>query len=595
MEYCRWLSSRTGKAYRLPTEAEWEYAARAGTKTAYHFGDDESKLGDYAWFDGNNMDHTHPVGTKKANPWGLHDMYGNVMEWCVDHYTKDFYAKSPADKLTLCPVNLPTEYRFSHVARGGSWLEKAKDCRSASRKGSDKTWIKDDPQKPQSIWWLTNSDFVGFRVVRAVEEYPELKGIKSKVTRQSRNGPCVARGGLAWADKSRGKPQAAEAEFFQVLSCASRARARQSQNHEVLDDASGRVIDFTYILQGRDSSNEQDQSSELLESFHGGGRRAGGRSGVLRRAFMPRAAASSRSAWSAAAGRGTERPPTVSTPNTNVKLVAIGDAFEDRAKGLVSKFSGDKNYKNKIDVGERVFVGLDAYKKVIENCDLVILATPPGFRPIHIEAAVAAKKHIFTEKPCAVDGAGIRKVLKAYEDANAAKLCVVAGTQRRHQTGYLESMKRIHGGDIGDILAARCYWNQGKLWNKKREHGQSDLAWQLRNWLYFTWLSGDHICEQHVHNLDVVNWAMASHPTKAQGMGGRQVRTGPEFGQIFDHFAIEYEYPNGAHLMSMCRQIEGTHNDVSSIGGGIEGDVGTPRQRPRNHGRQGRGNSAGPQ
>jgi formylglycine-generating enzyme required for sulfatase activity len=189
MEYCRWLSSRTGKAYRLPTEAEWEYAARAGTKTAYFFGDDEKKLRDYAWYDDNAEDHTHPVGKKKPNPWGLYDMYGNVMEWCLDHYQKDFYAKFSLDKPTLCPVNMPTEYRFAHVARGGSWLEKANECRSASRKASDPSWIKDDPQKPQSIWWLTQSDFVGFRVVRAVEEYPQLKGIKSKVTRQSKDFP----------------------------------------------------------------------------------------------------------------------------------------------------------------------------------------------------------------------------------------------------------------------------------------------------------------------------------------------------------------------------------------------------------------------
>jgi formylglycine-generating enzyme required for sulfatase activity len=189
MEYCRWLSAKTGNVYRLPTECEWEYAARAGTKTAYFFGDDPKELDKYAWFDGNAEDHTHPVGTKKPNPWGLYDMYGNVMEWTVDHYKADFYAKFSLDKATLCPVNLPTEYRFPHVARGGSWLEKADECRSASRKGSEKNWIKDDPQKPQSIWWLTNSDFVGFRVVRAVEEYEGLKGLKSKVTRKSKDFP----------------------------------------------------------------------------------------------------------------------------------------------------------------------------------------------------------------------------------------------------------------------------------------------------------------------------------------------------------------------------------------------------------------------
>jgi predicted dehydrogenase len=151
----------------------------------------------------------------------------------------------------------------------------------------------------------------------------------------------------------------------------------------------------------------------------------------------------------------------------------------------------------------------------------------------------------------------------------------VAGTQRRHQKGYLEAMKRVHDGEIGDIKAARCYWNQGKLWDFKREQGMSDLTWQVRNWLYFTWLSGDHICEQHIHNLDVINWAMKEHPKKCQGMGGRQCRTAPEFGQIFDHFAIEYEYPNGVHLTSMCRQIEGTKGNVSEWLVGTKGVWGT--------------------
>jgi predicted dehydrogenase len=259
----------------------------------------------------------------------------------------------------------------------------------------------------------------------------------------------------------------------------------------------------------------------------------------------------------------------------NVKLHAVADAFPDRAKGLVGRFN-DGDLKKQIDVGDRVFIGLDGYKEVIKACDLIILATPPGFRPTHIEAVIAAKKHLFTEKPCAVDGQGVKRVLKAYEDANAAKLCVVAGTQRRHQKGYLESMKRVHGGDIGEIISARCYWNQGKLWHRKREKGMTDLEWQIRNWLYFTALSGDHICEQHVHNLDVINWALKDHPMQCQGMGGRQTRTAPEFGHIFDHFAIEYTYLDGQHLLSMCRQIDDCANDISEWLHGTKGVWGTP-------------------
>jgi formylglycine-generating enzyme required for sulfatase activity len=186
MQYCRWLSLKTKKVYRLPTEAEWEYACRAGTTTAYYWGDDPKKIDDYAWYDGNSDEKTHPVGTKKPNAWGLYDMAGNVSEWCVDAYDKDYYKTFPLDKPTLAPVLLSTGTRFRDVARGGSWTDEAPLCRSAARAGSDKSWIKLDPQRPQSIWWLTSAEFVGFRIVRAVEEQDNLKGLRSKVTRQSK-------------------------------------------------------------------------------------------------------------------------------------------------------------------------------------------------------------------------------------------------------------------------------------------------------------------------------------------------------------------------------------------------------------------------
>ena len=173
---------------RLPTQAEWEYACRAGTNTAYSYGDDPSKIGDYAWFEGNSEELAKPVGKKKPNPLGLFDIHGNVMEWCVDHYVADTYSKQAAlGKLLLNPLVIPSERRFSHIARGGSWADKAPSLRSASRRGSDKTWLKLDPQRPQSIWWLTSAEFVGLRVVRPVTEIPELVDIKSKVTRQSGN------------------------------------------------------------------------------------------------------------------------------------------------------------------------------------------------------------------------------------------------------------------------------------------------------------------------------------------------------------------------------------------------------------------------
>ena len=231
-------------------------------------------------------------------------------------------------------------------------------------------------------------------------------------------------------------------------------------------------------------------------------------------------------------GRGSGAADQSMRSAPNIKLYAMGDMFQDNldhAKSNLSKKNGDK-----FDVtSDRCFVGFDAYKGVINSgVDLVILATPPGFRPMHIAAVIEAGKNLFTEKPVAVDGPGIRMVLAAAEEAKKKNLAVVAGTQRRHQAGYIESMKRIHDGELGELTSARCYWNQGSLWMKPRQAEWTDMEWQLRNWLYFTWLSGDHICEQHVHNLDVINWAMERPP----GQGRRHGRTpGPHQPRLRQH------------------------------------------------------------
>jgi myo-inositol 2-dehydrogenase / D-chiro-inositol 1-dehydrogenase len=269
-------------------------------------------------------------------------------------------------------------------------------------------------------------------------------------------------------------------------------------------------------------------------------------------------------------GRGTQAAENVLSSAPGVKVVAIGDVFEEKLKycqgGLKEFASKDETVKkhgNAVDIpDERCFLGLDAYDKVIgSGIDYVILATPPGFRPIHLQAAVAAGKHIFTEKPVGVDGPGIRKVLAAYEEAKGKHLGVAAGTQRRHQLGYLETLKRIHDGSIGDITGGRCYWMQGILWKRERRPGMSDVAYQVNNWYGFPWLSGDHIVEQHVHNIDVMNWALGTHPVSAVGMGYRTPRD-KGYGVIYDFFAIDFQYPNGVHVLSMCRQISNCRNEI---------------------------------
>jgi myo-inositol 2-dehydrogenase / D-chiro-inositol 1-dehydrogenase len=271
-------------------------------------------------------------------------------------------------------------------------------------------------------------------------------------------------------------------------------------------------------------------------------------------------------------GRGSGAIEQCLRADNNVRLVAVSDTFRDRAESCMRRLRGIEAVRAKVDVNaERTFIGLEGYQQVIQNSDLVLLATPPGFRPTHIRAVIAARKHLFTEKPVAVDGPGVRAVLAAHDEANRHNLTVVAGLQRRYQTGYLQTMERIRDGAIGTITAGRCYWNQAGLWDAARTEGMTDVEWQIRNWLYFTWLSGDHIVEQHVHNLDVMNWAINAHPTKCLGMGGRQVRTDARFGHIFDHFAVDYTYPNDVHVMSMCRQIQGCANNISESLAGTRG------------------------
>ena len=269
--------------------------------------------------------------------------------------------------------------------------------------------------------------------------------------------------------------------------------------------------------------------------------------------------------------RGTGAVDNAFESSQGLKLVAMGDVFRDRLDESFAYLT--KTNPDKVDVPEdRKFVGFDAFEKVLaSDVNYVILATPPGFRSMHLKAAVAAGKNIFAEKPVGVDGPSIRSALETYEEANRKGLAIGVGTQRRHQTGYLETMKRLQDGALGQITGGRVYWNQGSIWVKPRQPGQTDMQYQLRNWYYFTWICGDHIVEQHVHNLDVANWALGSHPAAAVGLGGRQVRTGPDYGNIYDHFAIDYEYDGGVHVASYCRQTPNCQNDVSEAFAGTKG------------------------
>jgi predicted dehydrogenase len=261
-------------------------------------------------------------------------------------------------------------------------------------------------------------------------------------------------------------------------------------------------------------------------------------------------------------GRGRGAIGDVKAAEPNAKIVAVADVFKDQADGA-AKQAGVP--------AELTFSGFDAYKKVLEipEINYVILATPPGFRPIHFAAAIAAGKHVFAEKPVSTDGPGCRAMYQAGELATQKKLCVIAGTQRRHDAGYVETIKRLQDGAIGEILCLRGYWNQGPIWNKEWKEGVSDMENQLRNWYHYIWICGDHIVEQHLHNIDVCNWVMNDHPIRAYGRGARQALTGR--GQIYDHFSTEFEYGNGVRMFSQCRQINGCWNSVSEAVVGANG------------------------
>lgn len=262
-------------------------------------------------------------------------------------------------------------------------------------------------------------------------------------------------------------------------------------------------------------------------------------------------------------GRGTGAAVQAMNTDGQVQLVAMADAFGDRVQASYRTIKG--HHPDKVDVPEeRQFSGFNAYQGVLEaDLDLVILATPPGFRPLHLEAAVNAGKHVFMEKPVAVDAPGVRRVLEATKAAKEKDLAVAVGLQRRHEERYRQIIDRLQNGAIGDINLSRVYWNGAGVWTRPRQEGQTELEYQMRNWYYFNWLCGDHIVEQHIHNLDVINWLKNDFPAEANGQGGREVRTSKEHGQIFDHHFVEFTYADGHKMFSQCRHISNCWNSVS--------------------------------
>ena len=268
-----------------------------------------------------------------------------------------------------------------------------------------------------------------------------------------------------------------------------------------------------------------------------------------------------------AGGRGTGAlQQTLSVPGSNVKLMAVADAFQDRIDNVLRAV---ESMPEKVDCPEdRRFTGLDAYRKLIDlpDIDLVILATPPGFRPFHFEAAIKAGKHVFMEKPVCVDSYGARLVMEVAKLADEKKRKVVVGLQRRYENRYRETIQRIREGLAGEIIGGQVYWNGSSIWYRDRKQDQTEMEFQVNNWYHFNWLSGDHICEQHVHNIDVANWVLGGdapqgyHPDVAYGVGGRQDLS--KNSEIYDHHAVNFSYPRGVRIASQCRQFPGGSNRV---------------------------------
>jgi predicted dehydrogenase len=272
-------------------------------------------------------------------------------------------------------------------------------------------------------------------------------------------------------------------------------------------------------------------------------------------------------------GRGTGAATQALNACPRAKLIAMGDAFQDRLDQSVKAVA--KEHPDRVDVPTgRRFVGMDAYAGVIgADVDMVLLGTPPGFRPLHFEAAVKANKIVFMEKPVATDVPGIRRMLAANEQAKKKNLMVAVGLNNRHQDGVRRIVQRVHDGAIGEVMFLRAYGNNAGVWVKPRQAGQSEMEYQMRNWYYFNWLCGDLIVEQTVHSIDLVNWAKGDHPVEAQGMGGRQVRVGPDYGEIYDHHAVEYTYKDGAKMFLFCRHIPNCWTSGGGVAHGAKGEA----------------------